>query len=653
MARKYLKTHVTKRYIRKRIAPPSSFIKGSFRTLSLPGGKKLIIGHPKTKGGKKSPGTKAQAVLIPRDNVQNNPCVKTNPFYVVVKPNLEVTSAFPHFTEASASDELRDMERMFPNRKFEALYTSSAVEPGDLIARDGRVVTRKQLGLQNPTMKGKPKMWFPKKGSEAAKDIGALLQKMRKAVGDEKEKLRKLFRETRAKWMARDMAAGKKAEKSTKKNPWLMTMKGVPLGAYDKKDDADLFAAELEKALLAKAKREHWDQDTIDAYRARLAYVPPGKLDERHIAHEYRASLAPSSKALPFESEEDDEGASVGSLAEFQAWQRRERSKHKPKTVAELDEEIAELEADLPKEGAEGMQRLTEEEMTEHGLDPEKFTVFGTPRKRARGGGRRAGSKGRRIGAIEAQVLAEIKGEKPLERENPIDMAAAIAGGIASGATMSLLSKKNPYCVVDRNFTVVGKPHDDRGDAYESKARFDFFAKTMGRHHGGAARYGHPFQVVHTPKVKKEGDYVFDNPNLVVIGNPPRHGIKVPVALERQILRAPKKDQPEILKGVEKYYEFHGCFPKKLIARNVDHGKMGLPLVNVGLGWSDRVEYRSTNEASNKFFAGGKGKYVHKFGDELPRGEKKNAKPMLVTDPSGKTLHYLPSRFKVKDWIHH
>jgi hypothetical protein len=83
----------------------------------------------------------------------------------------------------------------------------------------------------------------------------------------------------------------------------------------------------------------------------------------------------------------------------------------------------------------------------------------------------------------------------------------------------------------------------------------------------------------------------------------------------------------------------------------VDHAKVGYPKVNIALGIGTKVDYQTRNSKSNKFFAGGKGRYEHKFGDELKN--KKNSKPTLVTDPTGTTLHYLPSKFKVKDWIHH
>ncbi len=67
---KYMKTHTTKNYIRKRILPPEQFAKGSFRLKPLTEGRKLVIACPIGKWNKKSKrclvGTVAQALLIPR-----------------------------------------------------------------------------------------------------------------------------------------------------------------------------------------------------------------------------------------------------------------------------------------------------------------------------------------------------------------------------------------------------------------------------------------------------------------------------------------------------------------------------------------------------------------------------------------------------------
>lgn len=54
-------TRLTKRFKRKRLASPKAFKKGSFRTMKLRGGKRLIIGRKK--GTTK---TSAQALLTPR-----------------------------------------------------------------------------------------------------------------------------------------------------------------------------------------------------------------------------------------------------------------------------------------------------------------------------------------------------------------------------------------------------------------------------------------------------------------------------------------------------------------------------------------------------------------------------------------------------------
>lgn len=51
------------RFSHKRLLPPSMFKKGSFRTIKLPGGKRLIVGRPK--GERK---TAAQAILTPKAN---------------------------------------------------------------------------------------------------------------------------------------------------------------------------------------------------------------------------------------------------------------------------------------------------------------------------------------------------------------------------------------------------------------------------------------------------------------------------------------------------------------------------------------------------------------------------------------------------------
>lgn len=68
---KYIKTHTTKNYVRKRILPPEHFAPGSFRLKTLPRGQKLVIGCPVGKWNKKSKrclvGTMAQALLIPKN----------------------------------------------------------------------------------------------------------------------------------------------------------------------------------------------------------------------------------------------------------------------------------------------------------------------------------------------------------------------------------------------------------------------------------------------------------------------------------------------------------------------------------------------------------------------------------------------------------
>lgn len=54
-------TRTTKRYRRKRMAQPSSFRKGSFRTIRIGKGKKAIIGKSKRTGK-----MRLQSVLTPR-----------------------------------------------------------------------------------------------------------------------------------------------------------------------------------------------------------------------------------------------------------------------------------------------------------------------------------------------------------------------------------------------------------------------------------------------------------------------------------------------------------------------------------------------------------------------------------------------------------
>lgn len=54
-------TRYTDRYARKRVAQPSSFVKGSFRTINIGKGKKAIIGTSKATGKRK-----VQSILTPR-----------------------------------------------------------------------------------------------------------------------------------------------------------------------------------------------------------------------------------------------------------------------------------------------------------------------------------------------------------------------------------------------------------------------------------------------------------------------------------------------------------------------------------------------------------------------------------------------------------
>lgn len=54
-------TRTTKNFRRKRLAQPASFKKGSFRTIRIKGGKKLIVGTKKRTGKRQ-----AQAILTPK-----------------------------------------------------------------------------------------------------------------------------------------------------------------------------------------------------------------------------------------------------------------------------------------------------------------------------------------------------------------------------------------------------------------------------------------------------------------------------------------------------------------------------------------------------------------------------------------------------------
>jgi len=54
-------SRVTKNYVRTRKAAPSSFVKGSMRTVPIGHGKKAVIGKSKSTGK-----MKVQAVLTPR-----------------------------------------------------------------------------------------------------------------------------------------------------------------------------------------------------------------------------------------------------------------------------------------------------------------------------------------------------------------------------------------------------------------------------------------------------------------------------------------------------------------------------------------------------------------------------------------------------------
>lgn len=556
---------------------------------------------------------------------------KKNPWYVVRRPTLEVSSGFPHFTEKSSIDEIQDMERHAQAQGrpafFESLHTDHAVEPGDLIARDGRIVKRKTLGLENPFVKGKPKMWFPAKGSEAAKDLGSLLGKMRGVTGEEKEKLKALYRKTREKWMAREPKA--------KKNPYFIT---------DLNGDAEDGIPHINEVVAAQEAARRGGREVrhskkfFDVKPGDFVYNNPtqrsnsGVIDE-HGQWEHCNNCGKWVLIQDLEYEPKSADYPYGRDLCKKCWLQRQNPLGEAiaagiasgATMAALKNPIREK---LPYTIAEAKRYIKSLGFTFKKDEAGDFVI------NTKGGDEDT--------AYYTDAL-----------DDAVGTAEAMHDQLFVRHSLHKKNDKNPYYVTDRDYNVVSKPHKTKGAAHESKASFDFFGKTMGRHHGGAKRYGSPFQVVHSPKLKKEGEYVFDNPHLVVIGNPPRNGVALPKSLERQILRAPEKDRPELLKGVEKYYEFHGCFPPKIVQRDDDHSKLGLPLVNVGLGWSDAVEYRSTNQASSKFFAGGKGKYVHKFGDELPKGERSKAKPMLVTDPTGKTLHYLPSRFKVKDWIHH
>lgn len=54
-------TRLTPRYARKRLAQPSGFRKGSFRTINIGGGRKAIIGTSKATGKRK-----VQSIIKPR-----------------------------------------------------------------------------------------------------------------------------------------------------------------------------------------------------------------------------------------------------------------------------------------------------------------------------------------------------------------------------------------------------------------------------------------------------------------------------------------------------------------------------------------------------------------------------------------------------------
>jgi len=561
-----------------------------------------------------------------------------------------------------------------PGPGFPTFDVEQHVIEGGRLKPISHVLKSKGFDKANPTMKGKPTLWYPKKGSEAAKDLGSLLQKMRKASDSDKESLKKLFRATRLKWMARDGYSPKPKDKAsvkshapasqiTRKNLGVLGSLGVSLAAnaimsenpprkyglfemgpdgkwvrlapslaYKKTDAVRIFQNELLNAALSGGPRRELrpvksEPDPIGDYLMGTSEENPSSPASRFL-----------SKKIPMlmrEGYPQKQAVAIAySMARKKGYRigKRKNPYSGPMTERGVQKYLARLGLVMKKDEA-GDFRISYKAL--NGERAEASAMYTPYLDDALGSGE-----------MMAKWWAEQKRKNPalVIIGNPLKCEFCGAAPCICESEQEddgEYDKTNPFHIITRK-----KGKIVSHEKFDTKADADAFIDYNALPRGFiTSRF--------TDEEATVGDLIMPGGEVFKYAkkNPGNGAVRVPAKLERDLMKVPAKDRNEVMLGIKKYYEFHGCFPPRIIAENVDHAKVGYPKVNVALGLANKVDYRTVNAKSNKFFAGGKGRYEHKFGDELKN--KKNAKPTLVTDPTGTTLHYLPSKFKVKDWIHH